>query len=187
MTTICKIETCSNSVYGLEMCSKHYSRWYRTGDPLYTSRAPMGLSLEERLDYVGYEVNSNGCHIWLGRCNEFGYGVLKYAGRWQGVHRLVFSLTNDLLPNVVIRHKCDNPPCINPAHLIPGTQADNITDMVIRARNRTRRSLTWEQVTEVRSRYAEGNTTQSELEKEYGLSSGSVSRIVTYKTYNMEY
>jgi hypothetical protein len=35
-----------------------------------------------------------------------------------------------------VRHRCDNPPCQNPAHLELGTQADNVADMMTRRRNR---------------------------------------------------
>lgn len=38
-------------------------------------------------------------------------------------------------PGPVLRHRCDNPPCINPAHLEPGTQADNVRDMAERGRH----------------------------------------------------
>jgi hypothetical protein len=36
---------------------------------------------------------------------------------------------------MVLRHSCDNPPCVNPDHLVPGTCADNSRDMVERRRH----------------------------------------------------
>jgi hypothetical protein len=55
------------------------------------------------------------------------------------VHRLSFIVFNGpLLPGQVVRHTCDNPPCVNPKHLIAGTHADNMADMVKRGRARNR-------------------------------------------------
>lgn len=50
-----------------------------------------------------------------------------------GAHRMAFLLTHGHLPTVV-RHTCDNPGCVNPAHLQGGTYADNARDMVERNR-----------------------------------------------------
>ncbi|QKW95381.1 hypothetical protein [Ralstonia phage RPZH6] len=50
-------------------------------------------------------------------------------------HRLAYELFVGPIPDGhVVRHACDNPRCINPAHLITGTQRDNVLDAV--ARNR---------------------------------------------------
>lgn len=66
-----------------------------------------------------------------------GYGM-GYATAWLGsrpttLHRKIFFEVNGYLPEVV-RHTCDNPRCINPEHLIAGTQKDNVADMLTRNR-----------------------------------------------------
>lgn len=54
------------------------------------------------------------------------------------MHRLAFCLHNictlDDIAGKLIRHTCDNPRCINPEHLLAGTQEDNMRDMVLRNR-----------------------------------------------------
>ena len=72
-------------------------------------------------------------------CKGFGLG---YATAWvvkdgrvftTTKHRKVHFETTGEWPEVV-RHTCDNPRCINPAHLVGGTQADNMQDMLRRGR-----------------------------------------------------
>lgn len=74
-------------------------------------------------------------------CKGFGLG---YATAWivrDGVrftttkHRKVHFEATGEWPEVV-RHTCDNPRCINPAHLVGGTQKDNVADMYSRGRNK---------------------------------------------------
>jgi DNA-binding CsgD family transcriptional regulator len=47
------------------------------------------------------------------------------------VSRVILGLTD---PKIQARHKCDNPPCCNPAHLEPGTAQDNADDQTKRGR-----------------------------------------------------
>jgi hypothetical protein len=59
-----------------------------------------------------------------------------------GAHRVSYALANNIDPHtmpadLVIRHTCDNPPCVNPAHLLAGTQADNNADKMQRGRHRS--------------------------------------------------
>lgn len=60
-------------------------------------------------------------------------------GKFIQAHRLAFALGQGMerppLSDVVIRHTCDNPICCNPAHLLPGTHADNTRDMIERGRH----------------------------------------------------
>jgi hypothetical protein len=75
-------------------------------------------------------VSSAGCWEWQHRRNPEGYGLLHIAGRDYLVHRLAMWVWRDfdLASPLLVRHRCDNPPCCNPDHLIPGTQLDNMRD-----------------------------------------------------------
>lgn len=81
------------------------------------------------------------CWIWTGyRCNS-GYGRMTFEqdGRivtWLA-HRLAWKFENGSIgEGAVIRHKCHNRACVNPAHLEDGTQADNMEDYSIRKKPR---------------------------------------------------
>lgn len=65
-----------------------------------------------------------------------GYGRVTVNGKPLYAHRFSFSLYNPTvnISGLVIRHKCDNPSCINPEHLISGTQKENINDISLRGR-----------------------------------------------------
>ena len=67
----------------------------------------------------------------------------------------------EIPPGEVVRHRCDNPPCVNPAHLAIGTQADNVADAISRDRfargeNVSTHKLTDADCDAIRDAYAEG-------------------------------
>jgi hypothetical protein len=74
---------------------------------------------------------STGCWLWDGALND-GYGIIKILGKTYRVHRVAaselfnFSLSSPLQ----ILHSCDRPRCWAPEHLRPGTNYDNIVDML---------------------------------------------------------
>ena len=70
--------------------------------------------------------------------NNHGYGTLRVDGRTVYAHRLAYELaTGKTLPNGLdARHKCDNPRCINPAHIEPGTRSQNMKECHERGRSR---------------------------------------------------
>lgn len=80
---------------------------------------------------------NSGCWIWTGRvlAKAGGYGRLDVAGVDVRAHRLSYELFKGPIPDgLMVRHQCDNPPCVNPDHLVLGTQTDNMGDAVERLR-----------------------------------------------------
>lgn len=74
-------------------------------------------------------VSETGCWVWLGKKDSHGYGQTKVDGKYKMVHRLMFEAKIETIPEgLCILHRCDNPPCCNPAHLFVGTYADNMAD-----------------------------------------------------------
>lgn len=122
------------------MCKKHYRRMMEYGDPFITKIATSDMTDEGRLLHVGWDETpgplGTNCWIWRGSVRiGGGYGALQVSGiRWP-VHRFAYHVWVGPIPEgLVIRHKCDTPKCINPAHLEPGTPRQNFQDMVDRGR-----------------------------------------------------
>lgn len=76
------------------------------------------------------------CWPWQRARLPAGYGKLVIGGRHLYAHRASFEAYHrPLLPGEQVCHRCDNPPCWNPAHLFGGSQADNIQDAVAKGRH----------------------------------------------------
>ena len=122
--------------------------------------------------------NSDGCWVWKGGLHKRGYGIFWLEGKGQLAHRISFSLfKRDLKPTENVLHKCDNPQCVNPKHLIAGTQADNMRDMIEKGRDRKafgenagKAKLTEVDVKIIRS----SNSTALELAEIFGVSRSQI-------------
>lgn len=115
-----------------------------------------------------------------------GYHTVKVAGKVHLLHRMVYCNHNNVpiesIAGQVVRHTCDNNRCVNPHHLVLGTQADNMQDMKDRGRWRNRavqvpriHKLTLEQRAEIRALL--GTVPQAELARRYGVTQPTISRI----------
>jgi hypothetical protein len=91
----------------------------------------------------------------------------------------------------VVRHTCDNPPCINPDHLVTGTAAANNRDRAKRGRsadfngeNAPNAKLTWPEVDEIRERLAAGES-QGSLGRKFNVSRKTISKIAHGETWTV--
>jgi hypothetical protein len=83
------------------------------------------------------DMNPHHCWEWLASTHKgkWPYGQFWYEGKMRKAHRVAYLLTHQDCPDdLVVRHTCDNPICVNPDHLILGTVADNNKDTMDRGR-----------------------------------------------------
>ena len=96
---------------------------------------PLAERFWRRVDKSGGEA---ACWRWLGGATR-GYGCICVNGRNRRATHVSLELHGRALPKggEVVCHVCDNPPCVNPAHLFVGTMSDNIRDAHDKGRVRT--------------------------------------------------
>jgi len=117
------------------MCSSHWNRWRRHGDPL-AGNSSRKETLEEAFSAkVKIPTVLSDCWIWTGSVDHSGYGQINKGKITYRAHRISYEMFIGPIPDgLLILHSCDNPKCVNPAHLRAGTCQDNTDDMIKRQR-----------------------------------------------------
>lgn len=128
----------------------------------------------------------NGCWIWLGCRDKWGYGDMSVRSKHIQSHRFAWKLLRGDPGKLDCLHKCDNPPCCNPDHIYLGTDADNIRDMHARGRalvgeRSPKAKLTEAAVRAIRREY-NGSTrgkpsNAAELAARYGVRRGTIVQV----------
>lgn len=127
-----------------------------------------------------------GCWNWDGTLNEDGYGQISVPSTRcdSGVttiraHRLFYvNHVGPLILGDVLDHKCRNARCVNPEHLEPVSNAENV-------RRGLSAKLTAKQVSEIRNRYRAGGVSHLALACEFSVSERNIQQIVTGQSWTV--
>ena len=143
------------------------------------------------------------CWLYTGYITKYGYGKLRVHGKVMRAHRFAYQLFVGPIPEgLIVRHRCHNPACVNPEHLVLGTNADNSRDMVEAGRQRKGENhparlrpermargekngstkLNAEIVLDIRRLRAEG-VTLAVLAERHGVAKGTISQITLRKIW----
>ena len=119
----------------------------------------------------------SGCWEWSGARKPNGYGNIYFRGSVQPAHRVSFLLfRGPLPPGMYACHRCDNPGCVNPAHLFAGTPQENQRDMRAKRRQNNPVKISAADVVAIRERRHAGDSLRT-IAATFGVSEASVSLI----------
>lgn len=99
--------------------------------------------MPRKLKPIEYVIDNNGCHVCTSHYkNRAGYPVFRRGGKFWLMSRYYYTQKYGEIPNYMcVRHKCDNPNCINIEHFEIGTIADNNLDKMQRGRFRPNKGI----------------------------------------------
>jgi hypothetical protein len=151
-----------------------------------TARNSTLVALTPEQRFWAYVDVSGDCWEWQGARGSKGYGAFQLRTRQETAHRVAWRLHFGPIPEgLFVCHSCDNPPCVNPAHLFLGTPADNAADREVKGRRKSlvgerhqNAKLTWADVCEVRRLYADG-LLQRQIAERFGVTQPLVSMILS--------
>lgn len=161
-----------------------YAKFIQHHDHLINGKS----QLDWVIDAIKAHGDSDECLEWKFAVNKDGYGRICYERTPVPVHRLAYKLVNGDWPRPCARHTCDNPPCFNPKHVIPGTHYQNMQDMIDRKRyavgeRASKAVLTEEQVRDIRAEYSWNKVTMKMLGEKYGVDPTAIFDIIHRRSW----
>lgn len=159
---------------------------------IYERKLPIYQRAKSTLERFWSKVEkTETCWEWTASTSHGGYGFIGIGrkGKVRYAHRYSWIIHFGKIPKgLLVLHKCDNPPCVNPNHLFLGTQKDNMIDAVLKKRIATgekngRSKLTENKVDAIRKMYAAGNITMDVLSRLFGVNRQSIGHVINNKTW----
>lgn len=144
------------------------------------------IPLLGRLEKYLWPEPNTGCHLWSGAADRgIGYGRIGIDGKLCLVHRVVYETFVGPIPaGMVVMHRCDQPLCGNPDHLMLGTYADNSGDAKRKGRlphgeDHKRAKLSTADIRRIR----QSNSSYAVLAEQFGVSKSNIGSIITRQTW----
>lgn len=149
-------------------------------------------SIEERFWTKVDVKDPDECWLWQDKPSpKWGYGVIwiNDINKHIKAHRISYCLHNNYdlnhIKDLVIRHNCDNPICVNPHHLQSGTHADNVRDRNKRNRTAKGNELPTAKLNPTQVKYIRNNKHlgENKLSKLFGVSTTAIWQVTSGKTW----
>lgn len=171
---------CAEAAVSRGLCAVHYTRHFRAGTLKQFQRVYKTPDQNQK-------TMPNGCIEWTGDFRKSGgYGSIQVGynpRRRVAAHRFFYERAHGAIPHgMFVCHSCDNPKCVNVAHLFLGTPEDNARDAARKNRmavGRKHRSckLTSRQVLAIRR----STKTYRELGEQYGVCGATIGEIKRFE------
>lgn len=131
--TACRADNCDRAVVAQGVCGTHLYRLRKFGS---TELPEPKTPIERFEEQVDATAGPQGCHPWTGSCDADGYGLFNADRRTYRATRWILGRERGrpLTKDEWALHHCDNPPCVNLAHLYVGDATQNAADRERRGR-----------------------------------------------------
>lgn len=183
---ICSIPDCGKRVTSHGLCSGHWYRQNRYGDPF-----AGGTRFGEAAAYVEIAAAFEGdeCLQWPFYITYDGYGRVQFRSRGMHAHRAVciFAHGEPSSPDHEAAHSCDNRACVNPRHIRWATPKENAADRMIHGKRilgetHPRAKLTYDDVRTIRE--LRGVVPVKELAERFNVSRSAISMVTTGRNWS---